>query len=80
MKKRDAIGLAMLGLMFASNGMMAMSEHRQAFDEKPKKKSIPKGCSEYVFWHGGEQFTCIASNSKQAEKKFEKWRTNQPQG
>lgn len=80
MKKKDAIGLAMLGLMFASNGMMAMPEHQQVFEEKLKKKLIPKGCSEFVFWHGDEQFTCIASNSKQAERKFEKWKVNQPQG
>lgn len=44
---------------------------------KPKPV-IPKGCKEYVFWHEGEQFTCIASNDKQAEKKFEKWRVKQP--
>lgn len=48
-------------------------------DVPPPKPIIPRGCKEYAFWHEGKQFTCIASNDKQAERKFEKWRAKRPQ-
>jgi hypothetical protein len=43
-------------------------------DFTPKTAPVPKGCQKFEFYHNGEKFECIASNHKNALRKFKNWK------
>ena len=81
--------MAMMGAMLSSMTQTSKREYyekEQERNKEPKKPIIPKGCKEYHFTRSGRFdttenmwndidyiFTCVASNDKNAIKKFEKF-------
>jgi hypothetical protein len=77
--------LAMLSIMAAMMGGNSSPYdgiETKEIDAKPKEPPIPKGCQRYFFnANGGYNtkrdsytiFECVASNYKQAKKKFDKF-------
>lgn len=81
--------LVMMGAMLSSMDQNSEREYyEKELNIEPKKPIIPKGCKEYNFTRSGRFdttenmwsdidyiFTCVASNSKNAIKKFQKFST-----
>ena len=83
--------MAMMGAMLSSMAQTSEREYYEKEhgpNIEPKKPIIPNGCKEYHFTRSGRFdttenmwndidyiFTCIASNSKNAIKKFQKFST-----
>jgi hypothetical protein len=79
--------MAIMGAMLSSMAQTSEREfYEKEQNKEPKKPIIPNGCKEYHFTRSGRFdttenmwndidyiFTCIASNAKNAVKKFEKW-------
>ena len=81
--------IAIMGAMLSSMAQTSEREYYDKEHEpnkEPKKPIIPNGCKEYHFTRSGRfdttenmwndidyVFTCVASNDKNAIKKFEKW-------
>ena len=79
--------LAMLAMSMAMmpQGTNFRDTRSEDIPFEPKHPVIPKGCKEYFFnEYGiysmvedrGTMFKCVASNSKIAIKKFNKWKLN----
>jgi hypothetical protein len=82
--KKSYLAMAMMGAMMSD--MMTFpteSKGREYVPIEPRKKIVPKGCEEYHFTRSGHFdttdntwndidyiFSCVASNSKSAIKKF----------
>jgi len=87
--KSKIFAMTMMGAMMSSMAQTSKREYHDKEHEankEPKKPIIPKGCKEYHFTRSGRfdttedmwndisyVFTCVASNEKNAIKKFEKW-------
>ena len=81
--------MAMTGVMLSSMAQTSERKYYEKENElnkEPKKPIIPNGCKEYHFTKSGRfdttenmwndinyVFTCVASNAKNAIKKFEKF-------
>ena len=88
MKKLNKTGLSAflalgLAMNFESMGTINPEELEPAPKKKPVIKPIPKGCKRYYFNQWGAfrhtqrddtVFTTDASNRKNAERKFNKWK------
>lgn len=68
------LGLALMAAMMSVAQNKKDEEYLEYSPPKEPKKIIPKGCNEYIFRFKYEEFRCIATSQKQADKKFEKWK------
>lgn len=84
--KAKILATAIMFGAFAQSSQRKYYEVEKEINKEPKKPIIPKGCKEYHFTRNGRFdttenmwndisyiFTCVASNDKNAIKKFEKW-------
>lgn len=78
MKGRLAMLSIMAGMLNGTSSTNSNSLEPKDIDVTPKKEPIPKGCKEFEFWHNEKQFKCVASNKKNAVRKFDKWKTSNP--
>ena len=85
MKDKAALGMLMaMGSMMDPYGenVKKPNPRKEAFlrgevpEPKDIKKVIPKGCKEYFFNETGYVFSCVASNLKNATRKFDNFKNN----
>ena len=86
MSKKSTLGmLAMFAAMASLFEQPTVRRRREPIHIEPKEKPIPRGCKEYWFsengMHSTQQmskletvFTCVASNDKNAIRKFKSWK------
>jgi hypothetical protein len=89
MSKMKSLAL-MLAVGMMVNESVVVPDDAKDIKATPKQPPIPKGCKEYFFNAQGEfstermrkdecVFICVASNDKNAKKKFNNWqKTQQP--
>jgi hypothetical protein len=81
--KSSYLAMAMIASMMEDVSYPKQSKGREYVPIEPRKKRAPKGCEEYHFTRSGHFdttdntwndidyiFSCVASNSKSAVKKF----------
>jgi len=79
MKAKGTLAMAIMMALASEANLRTENNPREYAPPKKPKKIIPKGCNEYHFTKSGTQvsenctyihFSCMASNSKNAIKKF----------
>ena len=81
--KSSFLAMAMMAVMMDDVSYPKQNKGREFVPIEPRKKVVPKGCEEYHFTRSGHFdttdntwkdidyiFSCVASNSKSAVKKF----------
>jgi hypothetical protein len=71
MNAKGYLGFALAMAMMSETNFDKGNEPREFIPPKQVKKIIPKGCKEFKFTYGNNEFyECIATSQKSADRKF----------